>query len=288
MGGLIMLLPRRLLLVLAPVAGLGLLLLRATPAAAQLVPSTAEITVVRGAVEVRLGGPTAPWTPARPGMRLAELDEIRALAGASAELVLPDRSTLVLSENSRFVVSRLRVGPGNQARSSIFHLTVGKLRAIVTQAALQLVQLRQSTFAISTPAAVASVRGTDLAVTYTNPMSMACRNGSCCCIATATGVGIVVGDGYTSTSGDGVICSIPRLMTPAQVFFFYGTTNPAGVFHPMMSQPATLIDPVQVERWGCDPPATLLNENPTPTRFSERLEFLSPHNLLQLAPQQGR
>jgi hypothetical protein len=274
--------------ILVPLAVAGALV-SVSPALAQLVPATAEITQVRGAVEVRLGGPAAAWVPAKPGMRLAEFDEIRALAAGSAELSLPDRSTLVLSENSRFVVTRLRVGPRNQARSSIFHLTTGKLRAIVTQAALQLVQLRQSTFAISTPAAVAAARGTDLAVTYTNPMSMACRNGSCCCIATATGVGIVVADGFTSTSGDGFVCSIPRSMGQADQQFFYGTTNPAGVFHPMMHLPATLIDPLLVESWGCDEPATKLSENPTPQRFEEpRVESISRFTILPPFSQLGR
>lgn len=246
-------------------------------AAAQLVPATAEITRVAGPVEVRVGGPTAAWVPARAGMRLAEHDEIRALSGASAELVLPDRSTLILAENSRFVVSRLRVGPGNQSRSSIFHLTTGKLRAIVTKAALQLVQLRQSTFAISTPAAVAAVRGTDVGVVALGlPVRMACRDGSCCCISTATGVGIVVPDRFKSDSGDGYICAIPRpLVAPGDYQFFFATLNPAGILHPMLHQPATPIDWNKIEQWGCDEPATALVEEPTVTGFDERPEFAS-------------
>jgi hypothetical protein len=262
------------------------------PAAAQLVPATAEITRLSGPVEVRLGGPSAAWVPARLGMRLAEHDEIRALGGASAELVLPDRSTLILAENSRFVVSRLRVGPGNQGRSSIFHLTTGKLRAIVTKAALQLVQLRQSTFAISTPAAVAAVRGTDQSVAYLEgpPMRMACRDSSCCCISAATGVGIVVPDGFKSDSADGLICAIPRPLTSADVGFFFTffTLNPAGILTPGMTVPASPIDWNKVEQWGCDEPAAALVEGPSVAGFEERPEFasrsqFSPFPILQRA-----
>jgi hypothetical protein len=247
------------------------------PAAAQLTPATAQITRVSGPVEARVGGPTAAWTPAQVGMRLAEQDELRALAGGSAELSLPDRSTVILAENSRFVVSRLRVNPRSQARSTILHLATGKVRAIVTQAALQLVQLRQSTFAISTPAAVAAVRGTDLAVTYTNPMAMACRGGSCCCIAASTGIGTVVADGFTSTSGDGFICSLPRAMTSGEQQLFYATINPAGIVHPMMNLPVTVLDPTLVESWGCDEPAARPGEQIRVDRFDEpRPESISP------------
>jgi hypothetical protein len=252
----------------------------AGPAAGQMTPGTAQITRVTGPVEARLGGPAAAWAPARVGMRLAEQDELRAFAGGSAELGLPDGSTIVLAENSRFVVSRLRVNPRSQARSTILHLATGKVRAIVTQAALQLVQLRQSTFAISTPAAVAAARGTDIAVTYTTPMAMACRSGTCCCIAASTGIGTIVADGFTSTSGDGFVCSLPRAMTPGEQQLFYATINPAGILHPMMNLPVTILDPTLVESWGCDEPAARLGEEIRVDRFDEpRPESISPFQL---------
>jgi hypothetical protein len=230
------------------------------PAGAQLVAATARVARVTGQVEVRLGGGTAPWVPATVGARLGEQDEIRAFAGASAELSLPDGSTLILAENSRFVVSRLRVDSQNQGRSAIFHLATGKLRAIVNQAAVRLVQLRQSTFAISTPAAVAAVRGTDLAVTYTNPMAMAVRSGRACCIAVATGIGIPVPEDHTTDSDAGFICAIPRVTTPQQVQIFYATINPAGLLHPMMNLPVTIVDPTLIESWGCEDLAARLED----------------------------
>ena len=232
------------------------------PAGAQLVPATTRIVRVAGPVEVRLGGGTAPWVPATVGARLGEQDEIRAFAGASAELSLPDGSTLILAENSRFVVSRLRVDAQNQGRSAIFHLATGKLRAIVNQAAVRLVQLRQSTFAISTPAAVAAVRGTDLAVTYSNPMTMAVRGGQACCIAVASGIGIPVPDGSTTNSDTGFICAIPKGMTTQEEQIFFATINPAGILHPMLNLnlPPTIVDPTLVESWGCDDLAAKLNE----------------------------
>jgi hypothetical protein len=237
------------------------------PSGAQLIPATTRIVRMAGPVEVRLGGGTAAWVPATVGTRLGERDEIRALAGGSAELSLPDGSTLILAENSRFVVSRLRVDPQNQGRSAIFHLATGKLRAIVNQAAVRLVQLRQSTFAISTPAAVAAVRGTDLVVMYTNPMTMAVRGGQACCIAVASGIGIPMPDGSTADSDNGFICTLPKAMTSQEERIFYATSNPAGVLHPMMNLPVTVVDPTLVESWGCDEPAARRGEQPPVSGF---------------------
>jgi hypothetical protein len=125
----------------------------------------AEITRVTGRVEILRQG-QAQWIPAAVGLKLAERDEIRAFAGALAELKLPDTSTVVLAENSRLVVTRLEFDRRAQTRNVVFHLAVGKVRAAVAKATLSLVQARQSTFAISTPTAVAAARGTILAVEY--------------------------------------------------------------------------------------------------------------------------
>src|SRR4030095_13021392 len=57
------------------------------PAAAQGQPVTAQITRVAGPVEVLPKGPPATqWHRATTGMRLGDGDQIRALAGGSADL----------------------------------------------------------------------------------------------------------------------------------------------------------------------------------------------------------
>jgi hypothetical protein len=82
-------------------------------------------------------------------------------------LDLPDGSTLFVAENSRLVITKLAVDPGNNARQALFHLVVGKVRALVSKASITLVRSRQSNFAISTPTGVAAVRGTLYVVRYT-------------------------------------------------------------------------------------------------------------------------
>ncbi len=132
---------------------------------AQARAGTAVIKTVSGQVEVQRKGDTQ-WVAAAAGARLAEGDQVRAHAGASSALDLPDGSILFVAENSRIVISKLEFDPQNQGRQAFFHLAVGKVRAAVSQAAISLVRARQSNFTISTPTAVAAARGTVFEVVY--------------------------------------------------------------------------------------------------------------------------
>jgi hypothetical protein len=130
-----------------------------TVAPAQQQAGSAEFKRVVGRVEVLKKG-QAQWLPAVVGAKLVEGDDIRAFASASAELALPDGSTVLLAENSRLLVSKLDYNPQDQSRTMLLHLVVGKVLASVTHATLSLIRTRQSNFAITTPTAVAAVRGT--------------------------------------------------------------------------------------------------------------------------------
>lgn len=146
---------------LVTMVGLGVLLLLVSAGSvlAQQGGSSTELKRVIGRVEVLQKGQTQ-WIPAVIGTQLAEGDDIRTYAGASAELVLPDTSTVVLTENSRLLLTKVEVDTQNRSRFVLLHLAVGKVRATVAQAAVALARARQSNFAISTPTAVAAARGT--------------------------------------------------------------------------------------------------------------------------------
>jgi hypothetical protein len=141
--------------------GLGAFLLLAStgPVLAQQAGSRAEMKSVIGRVEVLQKGQTQ-WIPAVIGAQLAEGDDVRTYAGASAELALPDTSTVVLTENSRMLLSKMEFDTQNRSRFVLLHLAVGKVRATIAQAAVALTRARQSNFAISTSTAVAAARGT--------------------------------------------------------------------------------------------------------------------------------
>src|SRR5262249_11374 len=72
----------------------------------------------------------------------------------------------LLAEYSRAVISKLEFDPQTQTRQAFFHLVVGKVQAVVSQAAISLVKARQSNFAVTTPTAVAAARGTVFEVVY--------------------------------------------------------------------------------------------------------------------------
>jgi len=138
-----------------------LLVLAGAPSLAESQQPSGILSGLTGRVEVLPKGQTA-WQLARLGMRVFEGDQVRAFAGANAELRLPDGSTVFVAENTRFVVTKLDYTPQNQMRSAFFHLAVGKIRGVVARAAVALVQARQGNFAVSTPTAVAAVRGTTI------------------------------------------------------------------------------------------------------------------------------
>jgi hypothetical protein len=152
---------------------LGALLVLAVPGPAMAQPALpgAELKRVVGRVEVLSKGQTQ-WIPAVVGARLAEGDDIRAYSGATAELTLPDTSTVVVAENSRLLLTKMEYDPQSQSRLMLLHLVVGKVRATVAQAAVTLARARQSNFAISTPTAVAAARGTILWVFTDGQKSM--------------------------------------------------------------------------------------------------------------------
>ena len=158
-------------LVIGVVLGALLVLALPGPVMAQQALPSAELKRVVGRVEVLSKGQTQ-WIPAVVGARLAEGDDVRAYSGATAELTLPDTSTVVVAENSRLLLTKMEYDPQSQSRLMLLHLVVGKVRATVAQAAVTLARVRQSNFAISTPTAVAAARGTILWVFTDGQKSM--------------------------------------------------------------------------------------------------------------------
>jgi hypothetical protein len=132
---------------------------------AEAKPGAAELKAVNGRVEIQKKGDSR-WLPAAVGAQLVEGDNIRAHASSSARMDLPDGSTIFVAENSRVAIGKLEFDQQNQAREALFHLAVGKVRAVVSQTAVRLVKARQSNFSISTQTAVAAARGTDFEVTF--------------------------------------------------------------------------------------------------------------------------
>lgn len=122
-------------------------------------PITAELAAFRGNVQVVRG------TEARPvmkGMELSEGDIIETGPNGFATLVLPDASHVSLPSSSRIRLARLRQVPMSDSIDRRFTLEQGRSEAKVTP-----MTNPASRFLITTPVAVAAVRGTQFRVTYT-------------------------------------------------------------------------------------------------------------------------
>jgi hypothetical protein len=122
-------------------------------------PIRAELAAVRGDVRVLRGGAALPVSK---GMALAEGDIIETGPNGYATLKLPDLSKVSLPSASRIRLARLRMVPMSDSIDRRFALEQGRSDARVTPMANP-----ASRFMISTPVAVAAVRGTEFSVTYT-------------------------------------------------------------------------------------------------------------------------
>jgi hypothetical protein len=197
------------------------------------------------------------------GARLAQKDEIRAFGGGSATLQIPDGSTLFLAENSRLVVTQLLVDR-QQTRNAVFHVAVGKVRAAVAQAAITLVRTRQSSFAITTPTAVAASRGTHYVVVYNLAQastSVATIQGEVLCYDLQSKTSVVV-----PLKRRTVQCGLPFELLPGDEAGFISP------FNPFTGQPSddptpagSLIDPSLVDQATQSAPVAVLGLPPDVT-----------------------
>ncbi len=122
-------------------------------------PIEAELFAFRGDVRILRDGESRV---AAKGMKLSEGDIVETGANGFATLTLPDESLVSLPSASRIRLARLREVPMSNSIDRRFTLESGRSEAKVTPMANP-----ASRFLISTPVAVAAVRGTEFRVTYT-------------------------------------------------------------------------------------------------------------------------
>jgi hypothetical protein len=216
-------------------------LLALSPAGAAAQDSNAARVVrVAGRVEILPADQQQAWVPARVGALLTVGAEIRAFEGGWAEIRLADATSVVLAENSRLVVTRLEIDSQTNRRASVFHLVVGKVRAIIGRAAFTLIRFRESDFAITTPTAVAAARGTDLTVMHVTFSTMVGHEGSFLCLDLGTGIMAPI-TAFVETQS----CRQLRTVSSAHEQLVRSTTFPdSKQIHQSLSDlPSTVTDP---------------------------------------------
>lgn len=103
---------------------------------------------------------TAAWAPLAAGDGILLGDRLRTLADGRLKVLLHDDSVLTLGASSELTVDEQAVGA--EAPASRFGLSVGTLRAVVTERYGK----PGARFEVETPTAIAGVRGTSFIATY--------------------------------------------------------------------------------------------------------------------------
>jgi hypothetical protein len=123
-----------------------------------LAQNVARIAVLEGGVE---RGRAGAWAPLQLGAELGAGDELRTDASGRARLVLPDGSVITVGRSTHLVIATLA---GAAEPATLVHLDQGSVRPVVAP------QGAGHSFAIDTPTALATVRGTEFVVVY-NPVA---------------------------------------------------------------------------------------------------------------------
>jgi len=141
----------------AALAGLQLLWL-AAPSAAAFKPVEAQVTFLKGKAEVLKTG-TVVWAPAALKMRLGSGDRVSCQDSSEVEIKLDDGSFLKLRDRSLVEIERMEKQKKPFTAVTSIKAFSGKLLGCIRKLAS-----KESKFSISTPTAVAGVRGTVFAV----------------------------------------------------------------------------------------------------------------------------
>ena len=115
----------------------------------------AILSEVRGGVEVRIKD--GAWQPAKVGMVLHELDELRTAKGAYAQTLLDDKGKtgkLEVKENSHLRFHTMTWDATSGDKNTMVDVALGKVKVYAEK-------LRgKSKFEVNTPTAVLGIRGT--------------------------------------------------------------------------------------------------------------------------------
>jgi hypothetical protein len=117
--------------------------------------SIGQVTAVEGRVTVLRQGKFAP-EPVMVRKSVFREDIIETDRASKVRITLVDATVISLGEQSRLELRQFSYDSQQQKRAGRFAMTLGVFRAILKEL------MPQSTFEVTTPTAVAAIRGTDL------------------------------------------------------------------------------------------------------------------------------
>jgi hypothetical protein len=123
-------------------------------AQAQLGEEVGRVTLLEGGATVQRST-SSTRQPLRVESRIYQQDVIRTEAASKVQLTFIDDSVVNLGEKSALEITRFVRSAAQQTQTSILTIPIGVFRAIVQKLS------PQSTFEVTTPTAIAAIRGTD-------------------------------------------------------------------------------------------------------------------------------
>jgi len=127
-----------------------------TPKAVYLKGNSAKVTLIeKGKAEILRKG-EKDWLPLCVGDLIKDGDQIKTEKGCRLEILLPDSSIVRFAENTTFKIVSVKYSIKTKTRNIKVHLFVGRVWAKVAR----LFGIKKGGFTLSSPTAVAGVRGT--------------------------------------------------------------------------------------------------------------------------------
>ena len=136
---------------------LALVLLAATPVAAQQQSAAGRIKVVSGSAFIVRGSETIP---ARAGELVFAADGLRTGEGGTVGVTLRDDTRLSLGPNSEVRLDRYVYAPGNGGLGMVIKF----VRGVAAYVSGRIARIAPESIRLETPSAIVGVRGTSLAV----------------------------------------------------------------------------------------------------------------------------
>jgi len=189
----------------------ALALALASPCLGEFKATEAKVSFVKGKVEIQRRG-TETWVPAALKSRVYSGDRVSSEAEAEAEITLDDGSIVKLKDKSLLVIERMEKQKRPAATITGLRAMNGKVLGCIRKLAS-----KESKFSVTTPTAVAGVRGTVFGVFVEGDTTELDVLKGEVAISGETGAEVLVGEKMMTTVGKGAAAKAPVAMTAAKL-----------------------------------------------------------------------
>jgi hypothetical protein len=182
-----------------------------SPGYGQFKPTEARLSYMKGKVEIQRVG-TTTWTVGAVKMRVYPGDKVSSEAESEAEITLDDGSVIKLKDKSLLMIEKMEKQKKPLATVTAMRAMNGKVLGCIKKLAT-----KESRFSVTTPTAVAGVRGTVFGVFVDGDSTELDVLKGEVAIAGEQGGEVVVGEKMMTTVAKGAAAKTPVALTAARI-----------------------------------------------------------------------